>query len=185
NFGALPVGLDVLTVEPLEALPEALAAAPTVATSTPTPTATPDPRPTATTGQIQVVEEVLERGRMFYIEPLDQIWVMVVTGEGRGTWSIYPDTFEEGDAEFDPSIVPPDGLMQPERGFGKLWRENPEVREALGWAVTPEFGYVSEYRYQPGGHFDENGEFVPGPGYHVLFSLYGEAFRFNEEDNTW
>ncbi|MFO7321055.1 MAG: hypothetical protein DIU68_004955 [Chloroflexota bacterium] len=185
NFGALPVGLDVLTVEPLEALPEALAAAPTVATSTPTPTATPDPRPTATTGQIQVVEEVFERGRMFYIEPLDQIWVMVVTGEGRGTWSIYPDTFEEGDAEFDPSIVPPDGLMQPERGFGKLWRENPEVREALGWAVTPEFGYVSEYRYQPGGHFDENGEFVPGPGYHVLFSLYGEAFRFNEEDNTW
>jgi len=36
----------------------------------------------------------------------------------------------------------------------------------------------------PGGEI-VNGQFVPGPGYHVLFSLYGEAFRFNEADNTW
>lgn len=187
NAGALPVGLDVVSVEPLSVEPEALAGVPTAAPSsaTPGPTATPDLRPTATTGQIQVVEEVFEHGRMFYIQPLDQIWVMVISGEGHGTWSIYPDTFEEGDAEVDPSLTPPEGLSQPARGFGKLWRENPQVRDELGWAVTPEFGYVSEYRYQPGGEIGPDGEYTPAPGYHVLFSLYGEAFQFNEADNTW
>jgi hypothetical protein len=189
NLGSLPVGLEVVSTEALAALPETVALIPTVTetpapTNTPAPTGTPDPRPTATTGRISVAEEVFENGRMFYIQPLDQIWVMVITGEGHGDWSIYPDTFEEGDAEVDPSLVPPDGMYQPERGFGKLWRDNPEVREALGWAVTPEFGYESSYRYQPGGEM-VNGQFVPGPGYHVLFSLAGEAFQFNEDDNTW
>jgi len=189
NLGSLPVGLEVASTQALTALPEAVALMPTATetpepTHTPAPTSTPDPRPTATTGTIAVAEEVFEKGRMFYIQPLDQIWVMVIAGEGEGTWSIYPDTFEEGDPEVDPSLLPPDGMYQPERGFGKLWRENREVREALGWAVTPEFGYNSEYRYQPGGEV-VNGVVVPGPGYHVLFSLAGEAFQFNEDDNTW
>lgn len=198
NFGSLPVELTLLTIEPMATRPniqrggEQPTEAPEggepteapLASPTPGPSPTPDPRPTATTGQIQIVEQVFENGRMFYIQPLDQIWVMVVTEEGGGEWTIYQDTFEEGDAEFDPSIVPPDDRYQPERGFGKLWRENDEVREALGWGVTPEFGYVSNYRYQPGGEM-VNGQFQPGPGYHVLFSLYGEAFRFNESDQTW
>lgn len=189
NLGALPVGLEVVSTEALTALPESVAMLPTMTetpaqTNTPAPTSTPDPRPTATTGNIAVAEEVFEHGRMFYIQPLDQIWVMIVTGEGEGTWSIYPDTFEEGDVEFDPSLVPPEGMYQPERGFGKLWRDNAEVREALGWALTPEFGYNSEYRYQPGGEM-VNGVYTPAPGYHVLFSLEGEAFQFNEADNTW
>ncbi len=189
NLGSLPVGLEVISTEALTALPESVAIIPTVTetprpTNTPEPTSTPDLRPTATTGTIAVAEEVYEKGRMFYIQPLDQIWVMIITGEGEGTWSIYPDTFEDGEAEVDPSLVPPEGMYQPERGFGKLWRENADVREALGWAVTPEFGYNSEYRYQPGGEV-VNGVVVPGPGYHVLFSLDGEAFQFNEADNTW
>ena len=189
NLGSLPVGLEVVSIQPLMALPEAVALIPTATetpepTHTPAPTSTPDPRPTATTGTISVAEEVFENGRMFYIQPLDQIWVMVVTGEGEGTWSIYPDTFEDGEAEVDPSLLPPEGMYQPERGFGKLWRENTDVREALGWGVTPEFGYNSEYRYQPGGQV-VNDVVVPGPGYHVLFSLAGEAFQFNEDDNTW
>jgi hypothetical protein len=36
------------------------------------------------------------------------------------------------------SLRPPAGLLEPERGFGKVWRENAEVRERLGWATTPE-----------------------------------------------
>lgn len=189
NLGALPVGLDIVSIEPLTALPESVALLPTVTetpapTHTPGPTATPDLRPTATSGVIAVAEEVFEHGRMFYIQPLDQIWVMETTGEGSGSWSIYPDTFEEGEPEVDPSLVPPEGMYQPERGFGKLWRENEEVREALGWALTPEFGYESAYRYQPGGQVID-GVHTPAPGYHVLFSLVGEAFQFNEDDNTW
>ncbi len=155
-----------------------------VITPTPEMTATPNIFPTTTLSQIQVAEQVFEHGRMFWLQPTKQIWVLVVTGQGRGTWQVYDDKFEDGQPEFDPSIEPPQGLLQPMRGFGKLWRENPEVRQELGWAETPEFGYVSNYEYHPGGQI-ENGRYVGGPGYHVLFSLYDEAFRFNEADGTW
>jgi hypothetical protein len=157
------------------------------ATSTPSATSTPDPRPTATVGQIQVAEQPFENGRMFWVQPLGQIWVLVMEGEGHGRWSIYEDTFAEGEPETDPAFIPPDeSVFQPSRGFGKLWRENPDIRQALGWAVTPtEFGYISRYEYYPGGTVLADNTYQAGPGYHILFSLYEEAFRFNEADQTW
>ena len=153
--------------------------------STPAPTATPDPFPTPTSNRMQVAEQLFEQGRMFWLQPTKEIWVLLLTEENGGTWTVYKDTFEDGEMEFDPDTTPPEGLYQPERGFGKLWRENPEIREQLGWAITPEFGYVSGYEYHPGGAVNTNGEYIAGPGYHVWYSLYGEAFRFNEIDGTW
>jgi hypothetical protein len=150
------------------------------ATSTPETTPTLDTAPTPTITQIQVAEQVFENGRMFWLQPTGQIWVMIVTSEGRGNWQIYEDTFAEGEPEFDPELVAPEGMEQPMRGFGKLWRESPGLREALGWAITPEFGFVTRYEYHPGGTTD-----APEPGYHVLLSLYEEAFRFNERNQTW
>jgi hypothetical protein len=164
--------------------PPTQAASPTARPTT-APTATPNLFPTPTTGDIQVAEQLFQNGRMFWVQPTEQLWVLIVTGEGRGEWTIYPDTFEDGvDPDLDPSIVPPEGLLQPERGFGKLWRNNQDVRDALGWASTPEFGYVSRYEYHPGGTV-ENGRYVAAPGYHILYSLYQEQFRFNEVDSTW
>lgn len=153
-----------------------------------TPTRTPIPPgfPTPTNARIQVAQQLFEHGRMFWLEPNHELWVLIVTAEGRGTWTVYQDTWIEGtDPESDPSIVPPDGMIQPVRGFGKLWREVPNLREELGWAVTAEFGYLSDYQYVPGGSIDAAGVYTPGPGYHVVYSLYGEQFRFNEIDSTW
>lgn len=157
--------------------PATPAATPATVTVAP-PTATTDPLPTPVVSQIQVAEQVFEKGRMFWLQPVDQIWVMVVTREGGGDWSVYQDTFEEGEPESDPSLTPEAGFQQPERGFGKLWRENPNVREALGWAITPEFGYVTRYEYH---------RIAPNraDGFHLLTSLYEETFRFNELDSTW
>jgi len=164
------------TVEPTAELP---------ATVTPKPSPVADVVPTPTITQIQLAEQVYEHGRMFWLQPTGQIWVMIVKTEGRGDWQVYEDTFVDGEPEFDPDIVPPDGMEQPKRGFGKLWRENPQIRDELGWAITPEFGYVSRYEYHPGGEVNANNQYVPGPGYHILLSLYEEAFRFNEADHTW
>jgi hypothetical protein len=149
-------------------------------TSTPAATPTISNIPTPTITQIQVAEQVFENGRMFWLQPTGQIWVMIVTSEGRGDWQIYEDTFNEGEPETDPELVPPPGMEQPTRGFGKLWRDNPDLRAALGWAITPEFGFVTRYEYHPGGTID-----APEPGHHVLLSLYEEAFRFNERNQTW
>lgn len=147
-------------------------------------TPTLDPFPTPTISEIQVAEQLFENGRMFWLQPTNQIWVMIETSDGSGVWTVYEDTFVEGDVEFDPLIVAPTGLFQPERGFGRMWRETEDVKEAIGWAVEPEIGYVSHYEYRPAGEVVD-GEYVQAPGYHILSSNYGEVFRFNEINGTW
>jgi hypothetical protein len=98
-----------------------------------------------------------------------------------GDWFCFNDTFVEGEAEIDPSLIPPEGMYQPRRGFGKLWRNNPEVKDRLGWALTPEFELTSHYTYLAGGYV-ENGQYVPGPGEHRLTTLYNESISFFESD---
>ncbi len=45
----------------------------------------------------------------------------------------------EGESE-TLGLNPPPGRLEPKRGFGKVWREKPGVREALGWATNPDRG---------------------------------------------
>ena len=178
------------TTTPATPATTTLTPSPAVASATPAPlpgTGTPVVlvQPTPTVRQIQVAEQIFERGRMFWLQPTAQIWVMVLTGEGVGDWYVYEDFFKEGDPEFDPGIVPPDDeLKQPIRGFGRLWRENSNVREQLGWATTDEFGFVTRYEYHPALALEDD-VIVPLQGEHVLCSLYGEGFRFIEESGAW
>ncbi|MBC8171740.1 MAG: hypothetical protein H7X77_08705 [Anaerolineae bacterium] len=166
---------------------------PAQATSIPTLLTSPEPTEpvtelaTPTFSQIQVAEQTFENGRMFWLEPIDQIWVMIEgeTDKRSGVWMVFEDNFEEGDIEIDPKLVPPEGLLQPERGFGQLWRENPEVKTGLGWAKQGEIGHVSNYQYHPTGEVVD-GEFLSEFGYHILTSGYGnKTFRFNEINGTW
>ena len=173
--GIAPVGATIIATEEPTAVP--------VPTSTPLPPGFPTP----TVAQIQIAEQVFEHGRMLWVQPVGQIWVMMddPNDSTRGAWIIQQDTFQEGDPETDPSLVPPDGMLQPERGFGKIWRENPNISQGLGWAITPEFGYVSGYEYHPGGTVDAAGQFAAGPGYHIIVGMEQQRFRFNEADSTW
>jgi len=59
----------------------------------------------------------------------------------------FVDTWSPDEPESDPSIVPPEGLYQPIRGFGKVWRTQPGVREQLGWALAPEQGFDGAYQH--------------------------------------
>lgn len=57
-----------------------------------------------------------------------------------GTYQTFPDTY---DPNLDPESggeQPPDGFFAPVRGFGKIWREQPGVRDRLGWATNGEAG---------------------------------------------
>lgn len=153
---------------------------------TPTMTPTLDPFPTPINEQIIVAEQLFERGRMFYLQPNQKIWVMVEGADtNSGQWIIYDDSWLEGMQEFDPDIVPPEGLFQPERGFGKLWRDNDSVQDLLGWAVDTEYGHVTTYEYFAGGSVTPEGVYVQGPGYHTLISRYGGTYMFDEASGTW
>lgn len=163
---------------------------PLPATNTPPPTATPLPAvfPTNVEAQVQIAEQVFERGRMFWIRHNLQIWVMVASADdpNRGDWYCYFDTFQEGEMEVDPNLTPPSDaphqLYQPRRGFGKLWRSNSQIQEMLGWGITPEFELTSSYTYIAGGLVDQNGAYVPGPGEHRMNTLSYEKVSFFEKD---
>jgi serine/threonine-protein kinase len=81
-----------------------------------------------------------EHGTMVWRADTSQIYVFF----SDGTWRSFADTFEEGDRESDPAFSPPAGKLQPIRGFGKVWRDNADVREKLGWAQAKEMAQPAE-----------------------------------------
>ncbi len=80
------------------------------------------------------------QGGMMYFLALSPTYIYSLTVDTR--FRRFPDTWVEGVDPNSGGEVPPDGLIEPIRGFGKVWRLNPDVRAALGWAVTGELGGV-------------------------------------------
>ncbi|WP_420644232.1 hypothetical protein [Candidatus Leptofilum sp.] len=85
-------------------------------------------------------EQQFEHGMMIWIGEEDRIYVLFDDTDYTDGWNAYEDAWQEGDPVDDPSIVPPPGFYQPQRGFGLVWRGQPLVRERLGWALAPEVG---------------------------------------------
>ncbi len=164
----------------LTALPQA-----TQTAETPLPSLTPtlNAFPTETRAQLFIAQQDFQNGFMFWISTRNVVWVLITTpgNPNTGEWRIYPDTFREGEPEFDPNLTPPsETFYQPRRGFGKLWRTTPGLREELGWATTPEFALNTSYVYQPGGVIDAEGKWVPGPGKHFITTLGRQTFALIE-----
>ncbi len=91
--------------------------------------------------------QAFEHGWMYYStrsapdyvgEPI--IYVLCGT-PGRGqipvghTAAFYRDTWAEGQNPGG-GAAPVPGLFLPQRGFGKVWRENPDVQQCLGYATS-------------------------------------------------
>jgi hypothetical protein len=149
------------------------------------PTPTLSAFPTEVRAQLYIAQQDFEHGYMLWISATQQIWVLFNVPENNfqaGEWQSYPDTFVEGEPEIDPNLNPPVGKYQPKRGFGKLWRNTPEVKERLGWATTPEFGLNTTYVYQAGGYLDSNNTYVRRPGKHFITTLSRQTFAMTEPE---
>ena len=95
----------------------------------------------------------------------------------NGWFERHPDTWATGQPESDPNLIPPTHMQQPIRGFGTLWRENPQIRERLGWATDQEYGYPGQW--QP-----ETRESIPSIAY--LQHLAGRIIRTHGwEGGNW
>jgi hypothetical protein len=101
------------------------------------------------------VFQFYEHGVMFWRESDRSIFVLselaIRQGQDTDTWWRVDDTFVEGETEVDPDLQPPEGMRQPTRGFGKVWRGNAFVREGVGWAVSEEIGITSLWLSFDGG----------------------------------
>jgi len=94
-------------------------------------------------------EQRFERGRMIWLDAEDAIYVFFDQDSGsNGRAQQFEDTWMPGELESDPEIVPPEGLYQPVRGFGKVWRDNPQIRDRLGWAIAPEQGFEGALQHE-------------------------------------
>lgn len=92
--------------------------------------------PTSNTTAVQT----FERGLMVYVAGTPgSIYVLMSDGRFRR----FDDTWIEGVHPDSAGMSPPPGLIEPIRGFGKVWRDNLDVQSALGWGVTPEAGDTS------------------------------------------
>jgi hypothetical protein len=91
---------------------------------------------------LAAAEENFERGVMIWVSEQDLIYVLFDDGQSPW-WRAYTDKWNEGDPLDDPAITPPTGLYQPVRGFGLVWREEPGVRERIGWAEDSEVGFMT------------------------------------------
>lgn len=180
---------DSVTPQPDESTPTPIPTETLVPTLTPIPTETVTSAsiPESETADIIVAEQLFERGRMYYVQPRAEIWVLIYdeASNESGLWAYYNDSWLEGMPESDPTLNAPEGLYQPIRGFGHLWRNNDFVRDVLGWAVDDEYGFWTQYRYDYGGTVDEAGEYIPAPGSHQFRGHDGVLIRFNEADGTW
>jgi hypothetical protein len=75
---------------------------------------------------------------MFWRADKQEIYVL----EADGSWTGHPDTWDSSQPPADTALQPPGGLLQPVRGFGKVWRERLGGPEAgIGWALVKEQGY--------------------------------------------
>jgi len=86
-----------------------------------------------------------ERGLMIWLDQLhgDEIYVLTYGRDERhGTWQRHADTWHEGDPA-SAGLTPPEGRLEPIRGFGQLWRQELGGPDApVGWALAAEQGYV-------------------------------------------
>jgi hypothetical protein len=113
---------------------------------------------------VWVALQPFDNGRMIWRQDTKTVTVLTM---GSG-WSVHDDTWAEGQPESDPSIVPPGGKLQPKRGFGKVWRTVPNVRQMLGWAVQEELGFTAKIQQCSNGVMIRIGNDV-----HMIGELYG------------
>lgn len=120
-------------------------------------------------------EQTFENGIMIWLQALDEIYV--IAWDGR-FWR-FPDTWDATQPESDPALVPPPGMQQPIRGFGKVWRENPAVSAALGWPPGVELGYTAQYQ-RPFGEAPPEQFYVTGFDGRIYKLVGSEAGNWNE-----
>jgi len=88
--------------------------------------------------------QVFQSGTMYYLDGAPRsIYVLTIDGHYRR----FDDTWVQGVDPDSAGEIPPPGLIEPIRGFGKVWRTNADVRASLGWAITNEMGDTATVEY--------------------------------------
>ena len=123
--------------------------------------------PTAAQSEITVyaTAQRFESGLMIWRSDTSTIWVLTNAGHAftfpSSSYSSFPD---------NPIFGNPPDRLRPIWGFGKVWGNDPPVRESVGWPTLPEIGFNMGISY--------SGSTV------YLRQLDGSVYQINP-NNTW
>lgn len=116
--------------------------------------------PVGTSISVGGAAQAFERGSMVYVAGTPGN-IYTLTNDGR--FRRFFDTWIDGVDPASGGAAPPPGLIEPIRGFGKVWRSNSDVSTGLGWAITSEQGGTLVVQYFDRGralYLPERGETV-------------------------
>jgi hypothetical protein len=129
----------------------------------------------------QAAEQHFERGTMIWVREkwiegaFGNGYVFILYDDGRSPrWDVVQDQWTEDQPDRDPALSPPAGLQQPIRGFGLVWRNDPDVRQRLGWAVDQEQGFNTTIQHDA---YDYGSVY--------LRALDGNVWRLGLGYNSW
>jgi hypothetical protein len=96
--------------------------------------------PVGGTSTLVAARQPFERGAMLYVQGSPgTIYALDIGSRFRR----FDDTWVEGVDPASTGLTPPPGLLEPARGFGKVWRDHPDLQVQLGWATAPEAGQTA------------------------------------------
>jgi hypothetical protein len=119
-------------------------------------------------------EQHFQGGIMLWSAAEDRIYVLYAGGQNP-EWAAFSDEWDPGEPENDPNILPPSGFYQPVRGFGLVWREQPGVRDRLGWAVDEEAAYQTAVQRTSYAKYNET----------YIRAVDGGVWRLEAEHSGW
>jgi hypothetical protein len=138
---------------------------------------------------LAAIGEDFEGGRVYRYAPdpaypADQrgtIYVIYNDGE----WVTFPDNWDATQPSNDPTIMPPANRYQPVDAIGKVWREVPEVRNRLGWALESQSAFQGRFQSYA---VVTNGASGDSHYYFIDHGKWGLVLLLNSVDmgpNTW
>jgi hypothetical protein len=119
-------------------------------------------------------EQHFQGGLMLWSAAEDRIYVLFAGGQ-EPEWNAFTDEWDPGEPENDPTLQPPAGFYQPVRGFGQVWREQPGVRDRLGWAIDEEIGYQTAVQRTSYAKYNET----------YIRAVDGGVWRLEAERSGW
>ncbi|MBI4785582.1 MAG: ATP-binding protein [Chloroflexi bacterium] len=97
--------------------------------------------PASESRAVDAVEQRFQKGLMLWRSDTRQIYVLLENGR----YSVYADTWATGQRESAGLKPPSANLVEPIRGFGKVWREQLGGEKAdIGWATRAEFAVKAQ-----------------------------------------
>jgi hypothetical protein len=102
--------------------------------------------------EVMTSYQTFERGAMLWSDHIGwypQPVVYVLYADSR--FDRFEDTADPTAVESGESERPPEGLRAPGLGFGEVWRTQPGVRAALGWATSSESPGAGRFQMFTGG----------------------------------